>query len=177
MKLRVAALQAGAGVPGGLHKEHWVWTDNFLVTPFSMQDLTCTHTKLLQSLPTLWAQGLGAARLLCPRDSPGKNTGAGCHALLQGIFPTQGLNPGLLHCGHILHHLSLRWTQNLSLQENTAVQKRHVWNHHIVYKQMLPKESLKSINVEELWHTSWQNDYWVVLNEAACGLGRTEGWE
>ena len=31
-------------------------------------------------------------------DSPGKNTGMGCHALLQGIFPTQGWNPGLLHC-------------------------------------------------------------------------------
>ncbi|CAI9165931.1 unnamed protein product [Rangifer tarandus platyrhynchus] len=30
------------------------------------------------------------ARLLCPRDSPGKNTRVGCHALLQGIFPTQG---------------------------------------------------------------------------------------
>ena len=28
-------------------------------------------------------------------DSPGKNTGVGCHALLQGVFPTQGLNPGL----------------------------------------------------------------------------------
>ena len=32
-------------------------------------------------------------------DSPGKNTGVGCHDLLQEIFPTQGLNPGLLHCG------------------------------------------------------------------------------
>ena len=31
-------------------------------------------------------------------DSPGKNTEVGCHALLQEIFPTQGLNPGLLHC-------------------------------------------------------------------------------
>ena len=31
-------------------------------------------------------------------DSPGKNTLVGCHALLQGIVPTQGLNPGLLHC-------------------------------------------------------------------------------
>ena len=39
-------------------------------------------------------------------DSPGKNTGVGCHALLQGIFPTQGLNPGLLHCRWILYHLS-----------------------------------------------------------------------
>ena len=41
-----------------------------------------------------------ATRLLCPWDSPGKNTGGGCHALLQGIFPTQGSNPGLLRLFH-----------------------------------------------------------------------------
>ena len=35
-------------------------------------------------------------RLLCPWDSPGKNTGVGCHALPQGIFPTQGSNLSLL---------------------------------------------------------------------------------
>ena len=39
-------------------------------------------------------------------DSPGKKTGVGCHALLQGILPTQGLNSGLPHCRHILPHLS-----------------------------------------------------------------------
>ena len=39
-------------------------------------------------------------------DSPGKNTGVGCHALLQGIFPTQELNPGLSHCRWILYHLN-----------------------------------------------------------------------
>ena len=39
-------------------------------------------------------------------DSPGKNTGVGCHALLQGIFPTQGSNPGLPHCRPILYRLS-----------------------------------------------------------------------
>ena len=39
-------------------------------------------------------------------DSPGKNTGVGCHALLQGIFPSQRSNPGLLCCRQILHHLS-----------------------------------------------------------------------
>ena len=39
-------------------------------------------------------------------DSPGKNTGVGCHALLQGVFPIQGSNPGLLHCRQILYHLS-----------------------------------------------------------------------
>ena len=36
-------------------------------------------------------------RLLCPWDSPGEATAVGCHFLLQGIFPTQGSNPGLLH--------------------------------------------------------------------------------
>ena len=36
-------------------------------------------------------------------DSPGKSTGVGCHALLQGIFPIQGWNPGLLHCRQMLY--------------------------------------------------------------------------
>ena len=44
-------------------------------------------------------------------DSPGKNTRVGCHDLLQGIFPTQGLNPGLLHCRHILYCLNTREAQ------------------------------------------------------------------
>ena len=39
-------------------------------------------------------------------DSPGKNTGVGCHSLIQGIFQTQGSNPGLPHCRQILYHLS-----------------------------------------------------------------------
>ena len=42
------------------------------------------------------------------RDSPGKNAGKGCYAVLQGIFPTQELNPGLPHCRQILYHLSHR---------------------------------------------------------------------
>ena len=46
---------------------------------------------------------------------PGKNTGTGCHFLLQGIFPTQGLNPRLLHLLHWqvdslpLHHVGSPW--------------------------------------------------------------------
>ena len=41
-------------------------------------------------------------------DSPDKNTRMGCHALLQGIFPTQGSNPVLPHCWHFLYHLNYR---------------------------------------------------------------------
>ena len=50
--------------------------------------------------------GVQPARLLCPWDFPCKNTGMGCHVLLQGIFLTQGSNPGLSNCRQILYHLS-----------------------------------------------------------------------
>ena len=43
-----------------------------------------------------WPYGLGPVRFLSPRDSPGINTGVGCHALLQGIFPIQGSSPRLI---------------------------------------------------------------------------------
>ena len=55
---------------------------------------------------SLRPHGLQPTRFLCPRDSPGKNTGVGCHFLLQGISPTQESNPGLLHCRQILYRLS-----------------------------------------------------------------------
>ena len=61
----------------------------------------------LQSCPALYNPMDRSLRLLCPWDSPGKNTGVGCHVCLQGIFPTQGLNLSLLwplHCGPILYH-------------------------------------------------------------------------
>ena len=44
--------------------------------------------------------------LYSPWNSPGQNTGVGSLSLLQRIFPTQGSNPGLLHCRPILYHLS-----------------------------------------------------------------------
>ena len=48
-------------------------------------------------------------------DSSGKNTGVGCHAFLEGIFPTQGLNSALLHCRWILYWLSHQRSQILFL--------------------------------------------------------------
>ena len=54
--------------------------------------LTCVHTKSLPLCLTLRPYGQQPARFLRPWDSPGKNTGGGGHALLQGIFPTQRLN-------------------------------------------------------------------------------------
>ena len=55
---------------------------------------------------SLCRYGLFLTRFLWPWDSPGKNTGVDCHSLLQGIFLTQGLNPGLPHSWLIIYHLS-----------------------------------------------------------------------
>ena len=59
----------------------------------------CLHSHSAVS-DSLQPHGLYPTRLLCPWDSPGKNTGVGCHFLLQGSFPTLGLK---LHLLWLLH--------------------------------------------------------------------------
>ena len=58
--------------------------------------------------------------LLYPWDSPGNSTGVGCHFLLQGIFPTQGSNPGLLQCRQTLYHLSCQGSHKPFKNPNLA---------------------------------------------------------
>ena len=65
----------------------------------------CPSLSCVWLFVTTWTQ---PARLLCPWKSPGNNTGVGYHSLLQGIFPTQGLNPGLLHCRQMLYSWATR---------------------------------------------------------------------
>ena len=55
-------------------------------------------------------------------NSPGKNTGVGCHALLQGIFPTQGSNLALPHCRWILYCLSWEKTRNTGMGSVSLLQ-------------------------------------------------------
>ena len=61
------------------------------------------HSVLFNSLQP---HGLQLMRLLCLRNSPGKNIKVHCHSLLKRILMTQVLNSGLPHCGQILYHLS-----------------------------------------------------------------------
>ena len=56
----------------------------------------CAKWFQLCAFMTLWAHPMKSTRLLCPWDSPDKNTEVSCHALLQGIFPTLSLNPHLI---------------------------------------------------------------------------------
>ena len=60
---------------------------------------------------SMWPRGLKPARLFCPWNSPGKNTGVDCHALLQGIFLIQVSKLYFLqcmHCRQILYHWATR---------------------------------------------------------------------
>ena len=69
-----------------------------------------THVFEVKSLSHVWLfvtpWAVACTRLLRPWDFLGKSTGVGRHFLLQGIFPTQGSNPGLPHCRQTLYHLS-----------------------------------------------------------------------
>ena len=70
------------------------------ISLFYLKYKECGHSVVSNSL---WPHGLYS-----PWNSPGQNTGVGSLSLLQGIFLTQGSNPGLLHCRWILYQLSYK---------------------------------------------------------------------
>ena len=96
--------------------EHWgacIFSNQVFLWIYAWNGIAAAAAaaKSLQLCPTLCNPTepvLPPTRLLHPWNSPGKNTGVGCHFLLQGIFLTQGLNPGLLHCRQILYQLSYK---------------------------------------------------------------------
>ena len=67
--------------------------DSQEVHQLAKMDFVCSVASV--AYDSVQPHGLQISRLLCPWDSPGKNTGVGCHALLQEIFPTQGSNLSL----------------------------------------------------------------------------------
>ena len=91
-----------------------------------------------------------------PWNSPGQNTGVGSFSLLQGIFPTQGLNPGLRHCRQILYQLSHKGSPL----------------NHLVYGVLLrqPNQTRRMFIGKQLWLGSesqdmLQNEERVPLND------------
>ena len=71
---------------------------------------TCENeSEVAQSCPTL----CDPMDCSLPWDFPGNSTGVDCHFLLQGVFPTQGLNPGLPHCRQTLYCLSHQGSPNI----------------------------------------------------------------
>ena len=73
------------------------------------------YLKVTQSCPTLLRpHGLQPSSFLCPWNSAGQSTGVGSHSLLHGIFPTQGLNPGLPNCKRYLRLASFHQAESPS---------------------------------------------------------------
>ena len=99
-----------------------------------------------------------ATRLLCPWNSPGKNTGVGCQSLLQRIFPSQGLSLSLLHCRQILHllnHHQLEWV---------AISFSNAWKW---------KVEVKLLSHVRLLATPWTAAY---QGPPSMGFSRQEYW-
>ena len=95
---------------GFLKQEYWRGLP--FLSPGDLSDLgmePMSPALQVDSLPLSHWGSHGSSQphgLYSPRNFPGQNTGVGSHSFLQGIFSTQGSNPGLLHCSQILHQLS-----------------------------------------------------------------------
>ena len=110
------------------------WGFHLLLAAFSWEHSKCLRTEsiiiiiiltahtLSCSVVTnaLWPREPSPARLLHPLESPGEKTEVGCHFLLQGIFPSQGLNPHLLHWQANSLPLSQRWSPPLNNWDHGA---------------------------------------------------------
>ena len=71
---------------------------SYYIDAYSLCGCMPSHFSCVWLFVTIWTV---SCRLLCPWDSPGKNTGVDCHALLQGIFPTQVRNLSPLCLPHL----------------------------------------------------------------------------
>ena len=109
----------------------WVSSDSALA--LSQLVCACSATSVLSD--SLRPYGLQSARFLCPWDSPCQNTGVGCHALLQGIFATQGLN---------LRPLSPASTSRFFTTSITreAQDLNEYWEIHLFCEENNPKQEL-----------------------------------
>ena len=84
--------------------------------------------------------GLQPSRLLCPWNSPSKNTGVSSHSLLEGIFPTQGSNLGFLHCRQSLYLLS---RQGSPINTTLPLQLSHLFFLRKRFKKKKTKQKQK----------------------------------
>jgi len=147
--------------------------------------LTEVKVKVTQSCPTLWPHGLYS-----PWNSPDQNNGVGSLSLLQGIYLTQGLNPGLPHCMGILSSSNVRmWelvNEKAELQRIDAFKLwcwkrlvREPWtarrSNQSILKEINPEHLLEGLmlqlKVQYFGHLMWRTD----SLERTLMLGKIEG--
>ena len=123
----------------------------------------CVRAKSLQGCQTLCdPMNCSPPGSFVLGDSPGKNTGAGCHALLQGIFPTQSSNPGLPHCKQMLYCLSHGKPKNTRVGCHALLQGIFLiqgWNLHL----MFPASAGRFFTTSATWETQLVFDFGTSL--------------
>ena len=122
-----------------------------------------------QPFPVLW---------LTPWRSPGLNTGMGSPSLLQGVFPTQGSNPGLPYCGQILYHLSHKGSPRILecslslLQQIFPTQESNRGLLHcswIFFYQLSYQESLRPVSSKNHITESYVSALFHMQSSFPCG--------
>ena len=111
---------------------------------------------------SVMSDSLGPHGLYSPWNSPGKNTGMGSFSLLQGIFPTQGLNPGVPHCRRIIYQLSHKGSP-----KNTGVSGLSLLQ-QIFQTQELNWRVLHCRQI--LYHLSYQKPAWYKVSANSASL-------
>ena len=126
-------------------------------------DASC-HCLVTQSCPTvLQPHRLLLTRLLCPWDSPGKNTGVGCHALLHGIFLTQGSNLSLLHWQGYSLSLSHQRSPHMNLQLGKIIYHKayfiiKCWLVHVIYWLLYLEKGMTIHSSILAWRVPWTEE-------------------
>ena len=96
--------------------------------------------KSLSGSHSLWPQGLYS-----PWNSPGQNTGVGSLSLLQGFFPTDGSNPGLLHCRRILYQHSYQGSTWIWSKLFSRIQSKPEKENDFIRKHTVSPEKWRSL--------------------------------
>ena len=125
-------------------------------------------------------------------DSPGKNTGVGCQAFLQGIFPTLGSNQGLLHCRQTFYHLSHQgrtdafelwcWRRLLSHLDSKEIKLVHLkgdkpWIFTVHWKDWCWSWSSSILVIWCEWMTHWKSSWcWERLRAKGEGVRGRDSW-
>ena len=131
---------------------------------FPMRMIRCVYISRSAVSDSLQPHGLQPTRLLCPWDSPSKNTEVDYRSLLQRIFPAQVSNPGLLDCRWVLYHLSYREVlRMIKTQRKTAATNFVI----IKFNLTLPFEVMK---VTLLQNTAVWYQYYLISHRSFCNI-------
>ena len=130
----------------------------YLLLKSTMCCVLCLVASVMSN--SFWPRELHLTRFLCPWDSLGKNTGVGCHFLLQGIFLTQGSNLYFLHCWWILYYWAYKIAKSRVVVDGNRKRgegETENWSSSLCPKSFAGQS--KTVDLEDFWG-SLEFDAW-----------------